>query len=106
MAQETVGNFLCPAIFGDETRLRSVGTAEPIGVPQNVAVRQTTSEFRFDDIAGCELLAASLRIEATFTPRAQRSLPNSARALPCAICAAIFGDSCASHARYPAMMSP
>ena len=43
------------------------GTAAPIGVPQNNAVRQITSEIRFDDIAGCELLAASLRIEATFS---------------------------------------
>ena len=99
MAQEASGNLLCPAIFGDETFLHSVGTAAPIGVPQNVAVRQVTSEFRFDDIAGRKLLAASLRIEATFTPRAQRSLPNSARALPCAICTAIFGGNCASHAR-------
>jgi len=97
--QETSGNLLCPAIFGDETRLHSVGTAAPIGVPQNVAVRQITSEFRFDDIAGCELLAASLRIEATFSPRAQRSVPNRAFALPLAICAAIFGGNCASHAR-------
>ena len=36
----------------------------------------------------------SSRIEAS-----QRSLPNSARALPCAICAAIFGGNCASQAR-------
>jgi hypothetical protein len=95
MAQETSGNLLCSAIFGDETRLHSVGTA----VPQNVAVPKITSEFRFDSIAGRELLAASLRIKATFTPRAQRSPPNSARALPCAICAAIFGGNCASQAR-------
>src|SRR5258705_7382615 len=66
MAQETFKNLLCSAIFGDETRLHSVGTA----VPQNVAVLKITSEFRFDSIAGRELLAASLRIKATFTPRA------------------------------------
>jgi hypothetical protein len=28
-----------------------------------------------------------------------RSLPNNTRALPCAICAAIFGGNCASQAR-------
>jgi hypothetical protein len=95
MAQETSGNLLCSAIFGDELRLHSVGTA----VPQNVAVLKITSEFRFDSIAGRELLAASLRIKATFTPRAQRSPPNSAFALPLAICAAIFGGNCASQAR-------
>jgi hypothetical protein len=70
MAQETAGNLLCPDFVGDETFLHSVGTAAPIGVPQNVAVRQITAEFRFGDIAGRKLLAASLRIEATFTPRA------------------------------------
>ena len=48
MAWETYGNLLCSAIFDDETRLHSVGTA----VPQNVAVRKITSEFRFDGIAG------------------------------------------------------
>ena len=52
IAQETSGNLLCPAIFGDETFLHSVGTAAPIGVAQNVAVRQITSEFRFGDVAG------------------------------------------------------
>jgi hypothetical protein len=99
MAQETSGNLPRPAIFGDETRPHSAGNAAPIDIPQNVAVRQATSEFRFDGIAGRKLLAASLRIGATFTPRAQRSLPNSARALPWAICAAVFGGNCASHAR-------
>src|SRR5258705_8004789 len=64
MAQETFKNLLCSAIFGDETRLHSVGTA----VPQIVAVLKITSEFRFDSIAVRELLAASLRIKATLTP--------------------------------------
>lgn len=98
MDLETSGNVPRPGIFGDETRLHRAGIAPRIGVPQNVAARLTL-EFRFDDTAGRKLLAAGLRIDATFAPRAQRSLVNSARALPCAICAAIFGGNCASHAR-------
>ena len=68
MTQEPPGTSCVLLFFGNETHLHSVGTAAPIDVPQNVAVRQVTSEFRFDSIAGRKLLAASLRIGATFTP--------------------------------------
>jgi hypothetical protein len=37
--QEPPGTSCVLPIFGDETSLLSVGTAAPIGVPQNVAVR-------------------------------------------------------------------
>jgi hypothetical protein len=98
MTQEPPGTS-CVLPFSAMKPAFTAWNRRAIGVPQNVAVRQITAEIRFDDIAGCELLVASLRIEATFTPRAQRSLPNNAFALPLAICAAIFGGNCVSQAR-------
>jgi len=49
----------------------------------------------FDD----ETRLHSVGTRPRLTPRAQRSPPNRAFALPLAICAAIFGGNCASQVR-------
>src|SRR5437899_8941806 len=104
MSQEISGNSRVLPFSAMKPAFTAWGPPPPIGVPQNVAVRQVSSEFSFDHIAGRELFGCALRVCGLTSPYGAEA--NNARALPLAICAAIFAGSCASHARYPAMISP